>query len=197
MLSRLTQNWVYGGFLAGILLLILLPELARDWSVALLTVFVQLPVYMLHQYEEHDHDRFRLFLNRAMGGEVLSHQAVFVINVPGVWGVIAASFYLASRVSIGYGLIAIDLPLVNALVHIANAVGSRSYNPGLGTAVLLFLPATVFGICELQRTGEVWWYHHVVGVLVAIGIHLAIIVYVFAVKRMSKHGVPDEQAASV
>lgn len=134
---------------------------------------------MLHQYEEHDDDRFRLYLNRVFGEghEVLSHPAVFVINVPGVWGVNAASFYLASCVSLGYGLIAVYLTLVNGVVHVVAAVALRSYNPGLGTAVFLFLPVGVFGLRELQLTGEVGWDHHLLGLLVAVAIHVAIIAY--------------------
>ena len=180
MLSRLTQYWVYGGFLAGILMLALLPEFARNWSMALIAVFLQLPTYMLHQYEEHDNDRFRLSINQMIGGghEVLSHQAVFVINVPGVWGVNAASFYLASYVAIGYGLIAVYLTLVNAVVHIVVAAALRSYNPGLGTAVFFFLPAGVFGLRELHQTGEVGWAYHLIGLLGAIAIHVAIVAYV-------------------
>lgn len=124
MFSRLTKYWVYGGFLSGLLILVLLPEFARHWSLGLFAVFLQLPVYMLHQFEEHDNDRFRLFVNKTIGNgrEVLSHRAVFIINVPGVWGVIAVSFYLAAYVSIGYGLVAVYLTLVNAIVHIVPAV---------------------------------------------------------------------------
>ncbi|HVX12717.1 MAG TPA: HXXEE domain-containing protein [Pirellulales bacterium] len=195
MLERLTRYWVYGGFLAGLLLLCLLPELARDWSAALLAVFLQLPVYMLHQYEEHDNDRFRQSFNQTMGGgrEVLSPLAVFLINVPGVWGVIAVSFYLSAYVSIGYGLIAAYLTLVNALVHIAMTIATRSYNPGLATAALLFLPASTFAICELHETGQVGWHHQLVGMSLAVAIHLAIIGYIQAMKRIAgsaAHGAP-------
>ncbi len=184
-LSRLTHYWVYGGFLAGLLLLILLPELAHYWSSALLVVFLQLPVYMIHQFEEHDDDRFRHFFNRTIGGgrEVLSPLAVFVINVPGVWGLIVVSFYLCANVAAGYGLIAVYLTLVNALVHIAHGVILRAYNPGLGTAVALFLPASFFGLRELQGTGQIGWFQHFVGLLIAIGIHVAIVAYVKAVSR--------------
>jgi hypothetical protein len=178
MMSRLTHYWVYGGFLAGILILVLLPEFARHWSLGLLAVFLQLPAYMLHQYEEHDNDRFRLFVNKSAGREVLTTLAVFIINVPGVWGINAASFLLAACVSLGYGLSAIYLTLVNALVHIGHSVLFRAYNPGVATAVLLFLPASVFGLVTLQPTGQIEWYHHLLGILIAIGIHVAIIVYV-------------------
>ena len=115
-LSRLSSYWVYGGFLAGLLLLALIPELSRQWTAALSVVFLQLPIYMMHQFEEHDDDRFRRFFNRTIGGghEVLSPLAVFVINVPGVWGLIVIAFYLSTSVAVGYGLIAVYLTLVNA-----------------------------------------------------------------------------------
>jgi hypothetical protein len=108
MLRRLTENWVYGGFLAGLLLLILLPLVAPHSPQELVATFLCLPVYMLHQYEEHDNDRFRRFVNQtiAKGRAGLSVADVFVINVPGVWGVIALSLWLAATFNNGFGLIA-------------------------------------------------------------------------------------------
>jgi hypothetical protein len=52
MLDRLRDNWVYGGFLAALMLLALTPILESGWPLALLLIWLQLPVYMLHQYEE-------------------------------------------------------------------------------------------------------------------------------------------------
>ena len=63
MFARLIANWVYGGFLAGLLLLLLTPVLVHSWPVSLVTTLLCLPLYMIHQYEEHDNDRFRLFVN--------------------------------------------------------------------------------------------------------------------------------------
>lgn len=187
-LARLVQNWVYGGFLAGLLLLALMPELSRSWSVALSSVFLLLPVYMFHQWEEHDDDRFRRFINQAVGGgrEVLSPLAVFVINVPGVWGLIAVSFCLAANRGVGYGLIAVYLTLVNAVVHILHGVRTRTYNPGLVTAVVLFLPASAYSLWALHRTGEVGWGHHLLGLVTAIGIHVAIVAYVKVMSRRAE-----------
>jgi hypothetical protein len=64
MFARLIANWVYGGFLAGLLLLLLTPVLVHSWAAPLVATFLCLPVYMVHQYEEHDKDRFRLFVNQ-------------------------------------------------------------------------------------------------------------------------------------
>jgi hypothetical protein len=180
MLERLINHWVYGGLLAGILLLGLIPVFATLWPVALTATFLQLPIYMLHQYEEHDNDRFRVFLNRTLGKgrDILSPAAVFVINVPGVWGVNLAALYLAWAVNPGLGLIAAYLAVVNAVVHIAHAIHFRRYNPGLATAVLLFLPLGGFCIAEIQRAGYGSAVHHLIGLGTAIGIHAVIVGYV-------------------
>ena len=67
MFGRLIANWVYGGFVAGLLLLLLTPVLVHSWPAPLVATFLCLPVYMIHQYEEHDNDRFRLFVNQKIG----------------------------------------------------------------------------------------------------------------------------------
>ncbi len=179
MYQRIIQNWVYGGFLSGILLLVLMVEFGRHWSLALTLIFLQLPAYMLHQFEEHDNDRFRRFFNRTLGqgNEVLTPLAVFMINVPGVWGVDAVSFLLASYVNLGWGLIAVDLTLINAIVHIVMSLRQRAYNPGLSTAIGIFLPLAIAAHIELARTGEVSWVYYPIGLLTAIGIHVAIMAY--------------------
>jgi len=174
------RYWVYGGFLAGFVFLALMPLLATAWGVVMAAVFVQLPIYMLHQGEEHFGDRFRLFVNDVMAGgrEALTPLAVFVINIVGVWGVDLVAIYLAAYVSIGWGLIAVDLALVNALAHIAGAFAKRRYNPGLITAVVLFLPVGIaaYAIIGIQRGTTAM--HHIVALLFAIAIHASIIVYV-------------------
>jgi hypothetical protein len=54
---------VYGRVLAAILMLALSPLLPAGWPLPLADPFLLLPAYMVHQYEEHDRDRFRLFFN--------------------------------------------------------------------------------------------------------------------------------------
>jgi len=173
------RYWVYGGFLAGLLLLALTPFVATAWGIVMAAVFVQLPVYMLHQGEEHFGDRFRLFVNEIMAGgrEALTPFAVFVINIAGVWGFDLVAIYLAAYVSIGWGLIAVDLALVNTVAHVAGAIVKRRYNPGLITAVVLFLPVGGFGYALLATQRGTTMTHHVVSLLFAIAIHASIIGY--------------------
>ena len=178
MFGRLIARWVYGGFLAGLLLLFLAPVLARSWPVPLVATFLCLPAYMIHQYEEHDNDRFRSYVNRKIGRDALSPLAVFVINVPGVWGTVGISLALAATLRIGFGLIAMYLIALNGAIHVIQAVIAREYNPGLGTAVALFLPLGGYGIGLIQQAGAGSVLMHATGALAAIGIHVAIIVHV-------------------
>jgi Protein of unknown function with HXXEE motif len=134
---------------------------------------------MLHQYEEHDQDRFRVFMNRILAGgkDALTLPAVFVINVPGVWGAIGISLALAVTVSAGFGLVAVYLVLLNGTIHVAQAVISRGYNPGLGTAIALFLPLGGYDIAAIQQGGGGTFWMHMTGAGAAIAIHVAIVVH--------------------
>lgn len=176
--QRLAMYWVYGGSLAGVLLLILMPALVRGWPLPLTLVLLMLPVYMLHQYEEHDDDRFRLFCNHWIGHDtdILPHTAIFIINIPGVWGVMALSLYLAQNVAIGYGAIAVYLAIVNAFAHIGPAIALRRYNPGLISAIVLFLPVGGFAAWRIAQAGGGWPYQ-LLGLGIAVAIHIGIILY--------------------
>jgi hypothetical protein len=174
------HNWMYGGFIAGLFLLAVTPFMADAMSPALLAVYLQLPIYMLHQLEEHEGDRFRHFANTHMAGgrEALTTPDVVVINVVGVWILDLLALYLARYVDLGLGLIAVYLTLVNAVVHIVGAVVMRRYNPGLATGVLLFLPAGLAGLWLMSAAPGVTATDHILGLGLAIILHAAIIIHV-------------------
>jgi len=188
--GRLTRGWVYGGFLAGFLLLALLPVFTAGLSLAFLFVALQLPIYMLHQYEEHDDDRFRRFVNREVGGglDVLSPGAVFVINVGGVWLLNVVAIWLAATAGIGFGLIAVYATLVNAVVHIIPALVTRRGNPGLTTAIVLFLPLGGAAAWLVTATGQAGLGYHLLGLGVAVAVHVAIVAHVLQRRRRLAQG---------
>jgi hypothetical protein len=151
--------------------------LAARLATAELAVFLLIPIYMLHQYEEHADDRFRLFVNKMLGdgAPLLTRLDVFVINVPGLWGTFALIFTLVVTVHAGFGLVAAYTTLINALVHVAQAIRTRRYNPGLATAVVLFVPASIWAIMALSDSGARF---HIFGLAVGFAIHGLIIAHV-------------------
>lgn len=187
MLDRLVSSWVHGGALAAVVLLLLLPVVGKNWTLLMVLTFLHLPVYMLHQLEEHDQDRFRTFFNRTIGEghEALTRLAVFVTNVPGVWLLVTASICAASEVHSGWALAAVYLVLVNAVVHIVHAIVFKKYNPGLATALVLFLPLGGFTLWLAQITAAARPFHHLVCAGLAVLVHIVILVHVrWRVRRL-------------
>lgn len=178
MWDRLVRHWVYGTLPAALLLFALTPVLASKWPGWLTAVWLLVPLYMVHQYEEFDDDRFLRFVKERIGNgkELLGPEGAFVLNVFGVWSIQAGSFALAAMVRPGLGLMGVYLVLVNAVVHVGAALVLRCYNPGLLTAVLGFVPLGCVAWREVERAGASG-RDHVLGLAVAIGAHLVILAY--------------------
>lgn len=179
MQQWLNRYWVAAALCMAILLALLMPVLAQQWRSVWLLIFAMLPAYLFHQVEEHTGDRFRVFVNQHVfhGIEALTPLAVLWINLPGVWGIGLFSIYAASFLSIGWGLSMVYLVLVNAVAHIVAAILWREYNPGLWTALTLFVPLGTMALFQIARVPGVQAIHHAAGITVAIGIHAAIVVH--------------------
>lgn len=173
-------QWPSASLFAAVGLLTLAPLWFAASGLLVGCVYLQLPIYLLHQWEEHRGDRFRLYINRVIGGgcEALTPAATFWINALGVWLVDVVALYLAVFVDPSLGLMAIYLPLLNSLGHVAPAVIRRKYNPGLWTTLALFLP--VSGACAvvMATQSNACWKAHSLGAAVAFGVHAAIVVTV-------------------
>lgn len=171
-------QWPAASIFAAIFLLAFCPFVWMHAGIGMLLVYVQLPLYMLHQGEEHLGDRFRLYMNRTIGGgcEVLTPAATFVINAVGVWLFDVISFSGAYSIGVGVGLAAGYLSVVNAILHIGPAIRKREANPGLVSAAGLLLPAGLW--CVVANGSAVEWSVHLLALLAAIAVHVAIVVYV-------------------
>ncbi|MGD1882512.1 MAG: HXXEE domain-containing protein [Paracoccaceae bacterium] len=170
MLSRLFQNWAYAAPPFALLVLGLYPFISAEIE---LSVFLSLPVYMLHQYEEHDDNRFARYLNALIGKNRrgLVPRDVWVINVIFVWFLLLAVFYL-TNVSPGWGVLAAYLLAINGLVHFAWALRFRAYNPGLWTALALFIPSAIWIFLEVSADLTT----HLISASAVIGLHAGIMI---------------------
>ncbi len=176
----LVQDWQWpaASLFTAVFLLALAPLITALGGATLALVYVQLPIYLIHQWEEHTGDRFRLHVNRTIGGgrEALTPAATFWINSLLVWVFDLVFLYLALAINPAAGLAAAYLPIVNGVGHIGPAIVQRAYNPGLVTSVLLFLPVGCW--CVAQAGSEADLGAHAIGLGAAVGVHLIIIGYV-------------------
>lgn len=116
-----------------------------------------LVVYLLHQIEEHLWPGgFRQFANAHMfrSGKddwPVTIDGVALVNTAFVWLpiVLAVLYPTALR---WVGLLWIGLTLINGIIHIVTTIRLHIYNPGLVTAIVLFLPFTIFALAlEVAR----------------------------------------------
>ena len=173
-------QWPYAALFAAAFLAALAPFVFRYAGIPLGLVYLQLPIYMLHQYEEHAGDRFRLWVNNMLGHgqEVLTPIATFWINSLLVWVLDFVALYLACFVNLSLGLIAIYLPMLNAWGHIIPALIKKQYNPGLATSVIVFLPVGIFSTYLVSRAAGSVWQDHLLALGVAVAVHATIIAHV-------------------
>ena len=172
-------QWPYAALFTAGFLGLLAPLVFRYAGIPLGLVYLQIPIYMLHQYEEHAGDRFRLWVNHMLGrGDVLTPIATFWINSLLVWLLDLVALYLACFVDLSLGLIAIYLPMLNALGHIVPWILKRQYNPGLYTSIFVFLPVGVLSAYLVSHAAGCNLQDHLLALGVAIAVHATIIVHV-------------------
>ncbi len=85
---------------------------------------------------------------------------------------------LAGFVDVGFGLIVAYTPLLNAVVHMVAAAALRRYNPGLWTALLLFVPLGIWTFVVVARASGLGWAGHVIGLVAAVVAHGLIVAMV-------------------
>lgn len=141
MLGRMAEFWVYGTGPAALVLLLLAPVLLVERPTPVVLTYLALPLYMLHQVEEWDAG-LKHRVNGILGPEHmgLSITRVAIMNVGLAWAPLAGALWLVTRVDVSWAVIVAWLVLLNAALHIGQAALQRRYNPGLGTAILLFVP---------------------------------------------------------
>ena len=158
----LAEHWMKVGTYAGpfILLTFFSSRTQQTDSVLsdikLMAVFL-LVAYIIHQFEEHWIDL--LGRQYAFYGDVnqmlldvlntpdiavgpLTPESIFFINTSLVW-LIGAIAIWRSPDHLFPSLAMAGITLVNGMSHIALGIAKQSYNPGLLTAVVLFLPLAI------------------------------------------------------
>lgn len=152
MLSFISADWQKSLPILALIVAALWFALFRDNPASEQAIFTALLViYMLHQIEEHLWPGgFRQFANAEVfhsGNDdwPVGKGGVALVNVGIVWLPIAAAALAPSALR-WVGLVWIGGTLINALIHVIATIRLRRYNPGLVTALVLFLPFTIWAL---------------------------------------------------
>ncbi|MFO1349715.1 MAG: HXXEE domain-containing protein [Gammaproteobacteria bacterium] len=165
----LYANWMnLGLFGAGFLLLgaLLFRSESTSWRRdARALNLLLLVAYLVHQFEEHGidatgtHYAFMAVANAQLGALAgcaaqsecpLNPENIFYVNTIAVWLFLTLVLVAGNRFGFA-NLCAAALLLVNAVVHIQAGILHRAYNPGLVTAVVIFIPLALYRYRVLLR----------------------------------------------
>jgi hypothetical protein len=159
MLTTLSANWQRLAPVLAVISAVLWLIFFRAAPATEPAMFAALLVlYMVHQVEEHLWPGgFRQFTNARIfkSGDddwPVSIGGVALINVGFVWLPLALAALFPGPLR-WVGLAWIGLTLVNAVSHIAVSLRFRAYNPGLVTAIVLFLPFTIWALATEVANG--------------------------------------------
>jgi len=148
-------NWLYNNlaklsiFLA-IIITILIYIFIKPYNFLLFLIWIQLPVYLLHQFEEHNWNGFKNYINRNVFKvkEVdfpLNDKIIFWVNIPIVW-ILIPIFSVLSSLNVMFGLWIPYFAIFNSLTHVIVSVLNREYNPGLFVSLILGIPVGIYAL---------------------------------------------------
>jgi hypothetical protein len=184
----LVTRWMTFGLGGAIFLSLMLLE---DWDRPRLDSLARLHwlllvVYLVHQFEEHGVDllgRSNFFIAYARNvigslgaasGFELTAVAIYRTNTLFVWLAFLVAVWGHQRF-LWPGLAAAGLVLTNAILHLGIALWQEEYNPGLASAVVLFLPIALLYFGFVRRHCAVRWRGIAGGVLFGVAAHVLLL----------------------
>ncbi len=179
------HNWSRAALPLAVVVGLLSPLIFKAYGVTALLVALHLVIYMVHQYEEHAHGKFKAFTNQFLAGgqPKIGDAPIFWVNIVGVWGIYLVVIYGAIVVNPALGLISAYTTVVNGLLHIIASIVTRRYNPGLITSLILFLPIGAYTVWVISQSPDTTSSDHVLGIAAAVIIHLLTFGYLGRIAR--------------
>ena len=177
MMNWLLKHWYNATIFLAIYTTVLLVMYVSKQNFALFLIWLQTPVYFMHEFEEYIlPGGFKSFFNtKIMGSQnsqfPLTDKVSFWINVPVIFIAMPVSAILATYFGLGWGIWTAAFSVLNAAAHVAWFFKFK-YNPGLVVSVLLNIPVGCYAIWYFIQhqlvTTPVWIISIIFGVMVQV-----------------------------
>jgi hypothetical protein len=181
MLQYLHKNWSHAGILIAIYVTLVLLCMAPYLDLFTLLVWLQFPVYLVHEFEEHTYPGgFKQFVNRTVFQVYdqdipLTVERVFWINILAVWFLFPLTAVAAQLIHPAFGILTPCFSLVNASLHIVGAIIKRTYNPGLVASIFLNYPLGAYALFVAYDAGYLIPSYLLCALLISLGVHIALL----------------------
>jgi hypothetical protein len=182
MLSWLYKNWAKLSVLLAIILTIFIIIFIKSENIVLFLIWIQIPIYLLHQFEEHVWNGFKNYINKKVfkvqeGNFPLNEKNIFWINIPIIW-ILMPIFAGLSSINIMLGLWIPYFAVFNSLSHVIFSVRNREYNPGLIVSLILGIPVGIYALIVFYSYITVPVIISIVSIFFAVLLHIIIFAYI-------------------
>jgi hypothetical protein len=192
--------WIGLGAAGVLLVLLLATDLLRSdlsvprWRDLVWLAWAGTCAYLIHQFEEHGIDvkgqayAFRASLCATLGFPESTScpivpRFITAVNIPAVWIAGPISALLGRRWPV-IALSFFSVPFANAFAHLAAAVAQGTYNPGLLSAIVLFVPLSLWAFAvALQKLPGIGVRAVLATMLAGVAVHGVLLGSIFAYVR--------------
>ena len=192
MVNWLYKNWARLCIILSIIVAVIILLTVKTNNILLFLIWIQIPIYLLHQFEEHAWPGgFKKFVNTEIfnvevGEYPLNDTNIFWINVPIIW-VLMPIFASLSYINLFFGLWIPYFAVFNSLTHVIGAVVKRKYNPGLFVSLVLGIPVAIYTLWLFYSLVNVPIIITLLSILAVLLLHLAIIIPAVRQFRLEKN----------
>jgi len=182
MVSWLYKNWAKLSVLLAILLTMFIIFFIKTENIVLFLIWIQIPVYLLHQFEEHTWNGFKNYINKKVfkvqeGDFPLNDKNIFWINIPIIW-ILMPIFAGLSSINIMFGLWIPYFAVLNSLSHVIFSIRNREYNPGLIVSLILGIPVGTYALIVFYSNIAVPAIISILSIFFALLLHIIIFGYI-------------------
>jgi len=169
----LYDNWSKSTIFLAIFVSTMLVLYVKNYNYALFLIWLQTPVYFIHQFEEYIlPGGFADFFNiKVLGSNrtdfPLTRKASFWINLPLTFIAFPLSAIFAGNIALSIGIWTVYFSIINSLSHVVMFFIFR-YNPGFVVSLLLNIPVGVYVVYYFASNNIISIESQIIGLAISI-----------------------------
>jgi len=187
-MSWIVKHWPKSTIFLAVYVTILLFLFVFNENIYLFLIWIQVPIYWLHEFEEYIlpggfAEYFNENVLKSRQGEwPLSKKHSFWINIPIIYIAFPVSAILAGIIDISIGIWVAYFSILNALFHVKLRI-TQGYNPGFYISAILNIPIGLFTVIYFYINDAITIRSHIIGLIIAIILQGGLMVWGLKVLR--------------
>jgi len=182
IMDWLYKNWSNLSLGLALVLTLLIFIFIKPSNTLLFLIWIQIPIYLLHQFEEHSRNGFKNYVNKKVfnvvdGDYPLNDKNIFWINIPIIW-ILMPLFAILSSINPLIGLWIPFFGIINSLSHVIFSIVNKEYNPGILVSLILGIPVGLYALMIFYSNLQISYLVTILSVGFSIILHMIVLFYI-------------------